>query len=429
MDYRAVWVSSHELSDTLPTVSHEVIRRENALLHPLTSKELVYRLHEATAFRPLPSLSRIIEYHSSYPSLQSSTSYNFLIQLCIRHTAYSVAFKLLRSMKTLGIAPTHYTSLLHIRLLIRSGRCDEAWSLVCTELATRNRYHGLAALLEMLGQRKSFQFTSKNLTDDVCTQNSTWSERTHSSVNDTTLPSLQSKLLSFLAEILPQDFVPSDRFIYIVVRFLLQNSQKKVAQEMTMMWLSSLPRYLSSVRQRHCLQVLHLHLGLSGKGANAHFANRRLVDKVVELCPSIRPDSSTLFLLLGSLNSSAVKPTFNALRLVEAYKKKWGNDIIDKRVRRRIASIATREGQTRVARKWVEMQKEAEKSNDVAYSRHVLGQDSIKHSDISRDIPYRKMMPGVEAEKRKWRWLLRRLERRERAQVKTDTDMETDRCA
>ncbi|THH09464.1 hypothetical protein EW145_g1982 [Phellinidium pouzarii] len=395
------WIPDTELRGLLKSAvsrPYKWISRPR-LFHPVTPEELELRLHQALTRSPLPSLSHLIFYHNAYPLLQSASSYNFLIQLAIRHTTYTVAFRLLKSLQANNIEPNSYTKQLFVRLLVRIGRWDQAWSFVHRELSFGDKQDQLQLLLEMFGRSKPEEFHGKPPSTEYTLPGVALGQpdrvpQIHDTRTQCTIPQdVQSLILPSLSFFLPASGLPPDRFVLVVVRYLLQKSHVEVARAVTLEWISRIPKRLSLHRKSRCLYILHLHLGYSRTGLKAHFANRKFVNTFLEHQPHLRPTSSTLLLLLGSLKQARPKPTYHALQLVYAFRKKWGRAMVDRRVRRRIVTIAEQEGHIKVAKEWLSVENRALVWRKIrALQREVIGDQNSMLPRRIRRIQSRKVL-------------------------------------
>ncbi|KAL5535484.1 hypothetical protein ACEPAF_3578 [Sanghuangporus sanghuang] len=421
-DIQAGFIPERELQGVLKNVMPIPFKRtHHSLPHPATPQELELRLHQALTFKPLPSLSRLIKYHDSFPSLHSASSYGFLVQFAIRHTSYSKAFQLLRRMEEVGIKPNSYSKVLYVRLLVRVGRWNHAWSYVRQELASGSGKSALPLLLELLGFRELREFSRKTL-PDISRPMRTAPEVGDDGYHASLVREWQKSILGIISNHLPGDAHPPVHFILTVVRHLLRNSRIKAARAVTMEWICHLPRVLSLPRKRHCLCLLHLHLAFSSKTLESYFSNRKFVDLFLQQRPDVRPNSTTLFLLLRSLTRANGKLTYHAVGLVRAFRKKWGPGLIDRRVRRRIAHIALREGRLDVAHTWMEAEDRTSRRRKlVTLQRVVVGEQVVKLPRKTRRMSFQKLMSGVDDENRKWRWLKRRFWRRNQSRLSRQT--------
>lgn len=418
------WMSDEELrgvlKPALPRPSGQ--SKHSRLFFPLTPEELELRLHQALTHSPLPSLSRLISYHNIHSSLQSAASYNFLVQFAIRHTSYATAFQLFRRMEARQIKPNNGSKILFVRLLVRTGQWYRAWIFARQELSSGDKKATLLLWLELLGRSKQEEFNSssreltrdKEKVENERSEGSTRSRALRIHFFQTAPTDWTSHVLSTLSSFPPSKAQPPDRFIYMIVRHLLQDSRAEIARAVTMEWISRLPDRLSRLQKRRCLNVLHLHLAYSPFNTKAHFANRKFVKVFLERQPHLRPSSTTLFLLLRNLAGARVKPTFHALQLTFAFRKKWGTIMIDRRVRRRIVNIALQEGRVKTARKWLAAEvRESVTREALHVQRHAVGEQNVKLPWRIRRMAFSRLMLGTSVENRKWRWTKRRLWRRE----------------
>ena len=409
------FIPDSELQGSLKVVIPVPFRRtRHSLPNPSTPHELELRMHQALTFAPLPSLSRLLRYHDLFPSLHSAESHNFLIQLAIRHTSYSKAFQLLQRMEEAGIKPNTYSKLLYIRVLVRAGRWDDAWTYVRQELLFGDEKSALSLLLELLGYHAPAEFHKDT--------RSTSGEQRNGGYDDSLVRRWQNNILAVIPNYLPPDAHPPVHFIRTVVRHLLKNNRTKTARAITMEWICHLPKKLSLPLKRHCLCLLHLHLAFSSKTLEAYFANRKFVDSFLRQRPDVLPNSTTLFLLLRSLTRAKGRLTHHAIGLLRAFRKQWGSIMIDRRVRRRIVDIALQEGRLGLAQRWMEVEDRASRPRKLmALQGMVVGEQAVKLPQKIRRMPFQKLMPGVDDENRKWRWLKRRLWKRKRSRLSRQT--------
>jgi hypothetical protein len=115
---------------------------------------------------------------------------------------------------------------------------------------------------------------------------------------------------------------------------------------------------------RACLRLLHLYLALAfplpngqrtaGSGVPKGFASVRkmeaVVNELMKLNPRVKPNSTTVLLLLRHLRSTA-KCADNGVRLVTRYKRLYGDEVDDERVRLRLARFAIKQNNPMVFRK------------------------------------------------------------------------------
>jgi len=380
------------------------------LFHPTTSHGLLRKMIKITTFKPLPSFSRLLKFHDAYISLHSTKTFNYLIQHAIRHTDYTTANKLLQRMLQEGLCFDTETRTLRIRLMVRKGDRIRALKMI-----KRDMSNGLEVSpelwIELLGYIRPVRAgngdvdenTSKrdgkvgeiNLPEDGWRE---WKEHLLESLSKTCLHIQSTRVL--------------DRFAFTAVQHLLRESETHAAQMLTKQWLSRIPPRPNQTRTQRCLDVLHLHLAHSAMGVKGHIVAREFVKEFLQLCPGVKPNSSTLFLLLRSLKRTCVNGTAVALSSVDTFEKKWGSTMVDRRVRRRVVAIALKEGKFSVARQWLAVEERLSRANDSeVIERQVAGAQQSKIPGKYRKLPMRRYMLGQDAENRKWIWVKRRYAR------------------
>lgn len=120
--------AARDITPTSPPGSTPVISDPAAA--PSTPKELyqaLLRFSKPTSAPREEYFSRLIRYHRSYPALQSTQSYNWLISITMTLGDLRVPEDLLNEMHDNGIAPNVETEKLRARLKIRQGHWLEAW--------------------------------------------------------------------------------------------------------------------------------------------------------------------------------------------------------------------------------------------------------------------------------------------------------------
>ena len=142
------------------------------------------------------------------------------------------------------------------------------------------------------------------------------------------------------------------RVVHALVRaFLLTQSRRSTAIEITTRYFQTLPRELNEEQRPACLAIIHLHMTLGrAHKLSEHFAALKTLFAFLEMHHDFRPTSTTLFLLLQTLRSTKDCGS-RADRLVRSFEKRWGPDIIDHKVRRRWASLWLKQGNPQRAEK------------------------------------------------------------------------------
>ncbi|KLO13982.1 hypothetical protein SCHPADRAFT_939976 [Schizopora paradoxa] len=381
------------------------------LFHPTTSSGLLRKIIQITSFKPLPNFSRLLKFHDGYPHLHSTKTFNYLIQFAIRHTDYTTAATLLQRVLQSGLRFDTETRILHVRLLIRTDKMASALKMIQRDIS-----NGLEVppelWIELLGYAEPSRSGNGGVNDDNTSKSNGNLVKLH--LPEDRSMEWKGRLLASLSRtcLHIEDTRVLDRFVFFAVQLLLRQSDKQAAQSLTKEWLAKLPPRLNKPRSQRSLNILHLHLAHSDMGIKGHLIAREFLKEFLQLCPTIEPNSSTLFLLLRSLKRSCVNGTAIALSLVYSFQEKWSSSTVDRRVRRRIVAIALKEGKLDVARRWLRVEERLTRAQDnEALVRQVAGVQQPRSPENTKKLPMRRFMVGQEAENRKWTWVRRRYAR------------------
>lgn len=326
--------------------------------------------------KPPPSLPALIDYHDLHPMQRSTRSYNLLISHALRHASFGMVQWLLTSMTFHGIPPNHETSKLRVRWLVQRDWWEYAWRHV-QKPSERPSGSGTpqsvvsgasGALKDPIPLPVWLEFfrTSKSraLRGSPQRRKPSWDvvpggEHGYDAAETAPAPDdalsedstssaslLTQRYLTLLRDrpVFRDGDIPPQAVYFIVLGFLRLKEQDS-ALKLTMSYLSTLPPVVSAKRTRACLDVIHLHIiyGSDAIGLRRLHQSRRTLMSLLALHPSLRPTSTTLFLLLGHLRK-ATRSGSHAWDVLQAFKRRWGRQVEDDRVRRRVASLAIKEG-------------------------------------------------------------------------------------
>ena len=157
------------------------------------------------------------------------------------------------------------------------------------------------------------------------------------------------------------------RTIYTLVRARLRLWDREWSLGIIQNWfeqMGSKKAATDTKGNRACLRLLHLYLALAfplpngrkkgGPGVPRGFASVRkmetVINELVKLNPRVTPNSTTVLLLLRHLRQTS-RCADNGVRLVTRYKRLYGDEVDDERVRLRLASLAIKQNNPRVFRK------------------------------------------------------------------------------
>lgn len=313
--------------------------------HPVTRSSicnredsLTQRLYHLYTSFPHLSVKSLVAHHDEFPDLQSSRSYNFLLRLAIRHSAYGTAHALLRSMRASRVPEDQTTWRLCVRLLVREGRWPDACNLVLNLPRSLPRVSfvsdGVLVTIwaELLGTVKRRAFPGRERTRDPGMHNLARYRQV-------------MRLLPTLG--VATTDAPPPRAVYASVTALLRMKEQEAARKVTAQFIATQPKGLA-------LRLVHLHVAAEpGRQSLATFrrALRDLRD-FLALCPELKPDSTTLFLILGHLKR--VKPCgIIGDKLVGQFRRRWGKSVVSRQVERRMLGLAVKEKRVDLIRKWM----------------------------------------------------------------------------
>ncbi|KAI0304807.1 hypothetical protein BC826DRAFT_978320 [Russula brevipes] len=321
-----------------PVAKSSISNRENWLSQ---------RLRQLFMSSPHASIQSLMSYHSTFPDLQTSRSYNFLLWLAIRRSAFGTAHALVKSMHASRIPEDQTTWQLCVRLLVREGRWPDAYSLVMNLPRNRPRApfvsDGIPVVVwaELFGTLKHRAFRGPQHIRDPGMHT----------------PARYRHVMRQLPKlgVSPMDRPPS-QVVYASVAALLRMQEREAAQQVTTQFLSVDPKGLG-------LRLVHLHVAAEpGRHSLATFYHAlRDLQGFRVVCPALEPNSTTLFLLLGHLKR-AKQCGIIGHKLVRGFCRRWGNSVISPGVERRLLALAVKEKRVELIRRWMTCVKTRRKS-------------------------------------------------------------------
>ncbi|KAG5647636.1 hypothetical protein DXG03_008989 [Asterophora parasitica] len=391
-------------------------------------------LHLIFSHDPVTPLPALLDYHDLHPGLRSTRSYNLLIFLALRSGAYGTVPWLLSSMRREAILGNLETWKLRVRWLIQSGWWDKAWNEVMT---TMPRTHVLAE-----GQKRRYQVTNalplsiwleffrslkRGTTHQRRTRAQASSEATEDTSSSDTSPSTSESRELYLTRYhtlmnnrptaIPDDLSQtSPRAVYSVVSIMLRLQECDKALSFTKAYFTRLPPRISASWARTCLDIIHLHIamGFPHGGLRQLYETRRTMVSLVKLHPAFRPTSTTLFLLLAPLKDAKRCGTV-ALNTVRSFKSRWGAGTEDRRVRRRVATLALKEGRTDIVGAILRAEGTSRWANATwRLMRQAVGGAAVPRPRRLLRPPARRLFKRNGREERYWCGLMRRLSRKRR---------------
>ena len=339
---------------------------------------------------PTMNFETLHAYHARFPEFQTHQSFRVLAEIAIKEAKFGAVRCLWIEMDRKGMLGD-WDSLddggvslwaVWVRWMVRQGRWAEAWKtaqrwrakmakLSASKLASDGLPH--AIWIEFLGDaHKSIDRSS--LTGCGSRQRSFPSNHDPPNVRGSVEGGELSlgerhKLLmrqpphrnhSQMTNVRP-------RTIYALIRARLRLGDREWSMDLIRDWferMGSEKAKTDTKGNRACLRLLHLYLALAFPPPNGHriaasgvprgFASVRemevVVKRLTKLNPRVKPNSTTVLLLLRHLRATA-KCADNGVRLVSRYKRLYGDGVDDGRVRLRLASLAVKQNNPAVFRK------------------------------------------------------------------------------
>ncbi|KAG5221633.1 Tethering factor for nuclear proteasome STS [Salix suchowensis] len=365
-----------------------------------------------------PQLSVALHYHNSHPiRIRSARSYNLLLEVAIRSTYLSTARRLFTEMRTYDISGNIETLKLHVRLLVLTGHWTAAWDMAIRSPShqyPRSRLAGLGSVKrgkEILYLSGSSYFVLGNELHPI---DHALSEDLADSLADSkTIQASQfRKLMTAVPKLTPKESakVPV-RVIYHMAMTMLRLGQRGSAREIVDTYLRSLSPNAPYRRWRACLDVVHLFVRFTptSRGLKRHHEALQSCQELLNCHSSLCATSTTLHLLLGTLHRTLHCGTAG-YKLLCAFKSKWGPRVEDRRVRRKIASYALKEGRLDI----VKLMIDAEKGSRVEYGVWRTQTEALGSSSRvpTRRCRRRVLLAGRGKEEAKWRKLISKVRKK-----------------
>lgn len=412
----------------------------------VSSPQSLYRNLLFITSSPPFSIRKAIDYYFDWPkAFHSTKSFNLLISLALRNASFASVDRLFSAMRAESTPENMETCKLHVRWLVRTGRWNDAWNRVLHITRKQNVTADLPNLiplplwLELFGSqqrgalrrwvivdRKSNVDSRCNAYQDAGPHNGEGS-RLDASVQHTEYytPLLRKRLLPrpcqrpytvelsryrALMQVSPL-LASSDhvqvlpRTIHIITQKMYRVGQRTLALSTALSYLKSLPPQLRRCDRRRVLDLVNFHLSMVARHRKAslkqHFTQRRVLQKFLHARPDLTPSSTTLFLLLGPLRGCRRSGTL-AMQCMQLFKKRWGPRVQSSFVRRRVASLALKEGRLDIVAVMSRSKWRCRISND-AFPQTVY---------TSRRRPWRTLFTRRGLENRRWHLIEQKCRRR-----------------
>ncbi|KAF9462139.1 hypothetical protein BDZ94DRAFT_1195093 [Collybia nuda] len=344
--------------------------RPSSIVSPAKTRVALYQnlLYLLSHRDPVFSLPTLLDYHDLHTGLRSTRSYNLLVAQALRHASYGTVQWLLKAMKADGLPGNIETWKLKVRWLIQTGWWDQAWNEVMesrnwaiTEWAPpQNSPIPPQIWLEFFRTLKRAPARRRYM--DRWEQNSS----SHAAQNledrpDSTILHLARfhTVTANCPMLTPKGFTQaSPRMVYFVVMTMLRSQQAASALSFTQAFFKALPPSIPSNWVRTCQEIIHLHiaLGSSQRGLRRLYECRRTMVTLTKTHSALKPTSTSLLLLLSPLRHAKRCGTV-AWNICRSFRRQWGTKTVDRRVRRRIMTLAVKEGRMDIVDKILSSEK------------------------------------------------------------------------
>ncbi|KAK7064293.1 tethering factor for nuclear proteasome STS1 [Favolaschia claudopus] len=288
-------------------------------------KSLYNNLLRLLSSRRNASLPVLLDYHELHHGLRSVHSYNLLIALAIRrHVVSGMIQFLFKAMDNDEIPGNRETEKLKVRWSVRTGNWDDAWLQVT---AAHPNSMPLPLWLEFFHGAKVRRIPIPRRANALPSHG----------LSEARFQTLMQNLPTFL----PNQVPGSVRAAHIVVRSMLSLDRPQSALTFAMWYFNGLPQYIDAPWAEKCVAVIDALIAFEAKkrGLRDFYAARRKLNSLLEIHPTFRPTAKTLYLLLGTLSHAKQRGTVSWQTLIK-FKMRWGPQVEDSRVRRRVGSYA-----------------------------------------------------------------------------------------
>jgi hypothetical protein len=338
-------------------------------------------LHLYVSF-PHVSIQSLVSYHNTFPDQQSSRSYNLLLRLAIRHSAFGIARALIKSMRVSRVPEDPTTWKLCVRLLVREGRWSDAYNLVYNLPKSLSRTPLISdgiptsVWVELLGtmKRRAFRGLGRLRDRGMCSL-----ARYRHVMRRLPKPEVSSM------------DAPPPEVVYGSVAALIRMQEREAARQLTVRFLPSDPKGLG-------LRLLHLHVAPEPGKCSMKTYYRAIGDlqSFRELCPKLAPNSTTLYLLLGHLKRVKACGIIGH-KLARWFRRRWGNSVISPGVERRLLALAVKEKRVGLIKEWMTCVKTRRKVWSMwSLEREVVDGAVRRQRSVTRDPEARLGKAGTE---------------------------------
>lgn len=186
------------------------------------------------------------------------------------------------------------------------------------------------------------------------------------------------------------------RVTLMLVRWFIRTNNPQKAFSATESYFKNLPPKLSPVSRHACMNIVHAQLIPNKPHLSGHYLARRTLVKLLRLHSDLKPDATTLLYLINSLRTVPQCGTA-AMGLMQEFRRRFGPGVVDERVRWRLAWLALKERNLRVAeRVFTEHDAEQARQTELDLLRETHGHRALGKK--ARRPSFRELLPARELE-------------------------------
>jgi hypothetical protein len=293
---------------------------------PRTHEELYCNLVAFLERRPPKPVTHLVSYHDRFPHLQSTNSFNLLLQHAIQHHDRGHSLLISRQLnRSQSCSPNTVTLRLWIRFLVEVGGDQPAW-------------------------RALIQSAPRPFIDSI--PSDVWKEFLRIAIPHLNQKSPETPQFPFGPGPLFHKFIETSlqrnsdavknlHFLRMLVARLVKDGFHTHAITITERILREAPTDIPQRQEELLLSVIHQFLSFGPVSTVSHFKMRQLLAKFLAIRPTLYYDAQTLLLLLRSLGRTK-NPGWQGYQLLRAWIERWGPSSESDAVQLRIATYAIR---------------------------------------------------------------------------------------
>ena len=406
--YMKAFLTTVVNDDAFPTRGFPV------LAAPTNGKGLYHNLLDILRNRTSsrPTFAALLDYHQLYPGHHSVHTYNLLISLSLHHRAYGSTYKLFHSMRKLSIRYNIETHRLYVRFFIFKGFWDKAWNYamqlkdkfpdgsipfpIWLEFCQARKPGPIIGATFNPKTKKSARVRDVHVTEDFISARN----QLMSTNRPLSIPALK-------------DTRPDG--IRMVVQMMIRSGMKRQALKLTEDYFRALPPDMDNNMNHWCLEIVKIHLASNGirKTLLPKFnAAKSLYFSLLSLNPSLRPTSNTLMFILFPLKGIKRCGTV-AWKFISFCKEKWGPEVEDRQIRRRLVNLALKEGRMDIVETVLRAQRDQfRESSSYSTEREAVGEALPPLTEFADRPSIRRIYPGIGRENYLWFRLRLRVRRK-----------------